>query len=70
MTQNISSFATVSRKLDPPRPLKTNFIQEVPAIFGWRTTLVVRMLVQGVFEYALQDGYLSLKPHYKSGMFP
>ena len=28
------------------------------------------MLVQGVFEYALQDGYLSLKPYHKSGIFP
>ena len=28
------------------------------------------MLIQRVSEYALQDGYLSLKPHYKSAMFP
>ena len=33
-------------------------------------TLVVSMLVYGVFEYSLQDGYLSLKPHYKTGLFP
>ena len=28
------------------------------------------MLVEGVFEYSLQDGYLSLKPDYKTGLFP
>ena len=29
-----------------------------------------RNSISGCFQYGLQDGYLSLKPHVKGGLFP